>query len=281
MEMGLTFIKFDVGIHVLDGYVEEGVVGTPTRYEHDMGRRWAARGTAVGTQLTDKGIARFVEIVSAVRQAVGWEIPLAVDHLGPLTVNDAIRLGRALEPYALAWLEDVMPWWDVEANLQVTRAINVPTLNGEDIYLWDGWREMIERRAIDIIQPDLLTAGGMLETTQIADYAERYGLPTVLHFAGSPIAFMANLHCAAAIPSFIALENHALDLPFWKDLVTGLPEDLIEEGYVRVPEKPGLGVDLNYEGIAANLRFPGLFEPTDEWNTPKLGFWQPDRRWDR
>jgi L-alanine-DL-glutamate epimerase-like enolase superfamily enzyme len=281
MEMGLTFIKFDVGIHVLAGHVEGGVVGTPARYEYNMGRRWAARGTAVGTQLTDKGIARFIEIVSAVRQAVGWEIPLAVDHLGPLTVNDAIRLGRALEPYALAWLEDVMPWWDVEANLQVTRAINVPTLNGEDIYLWDGWREMIEKRAIDIIQPDLLTAGGMLETTKIADYAERYGLPTVLHFAGSPIAFMANLHCAAAIPSFIALENHALDLPFWKDLVTGLPEDLIKEGYVRVPEKPGLGVDLNYEGIAANLRFPGLFEPTDEWNTPKLGFWQPDRRWDR
>ena len=280
-EMGLTFIKFDVGIHVLRGYVEDGVVGTPTKYEYGHGRQWTARGTAVGAQLTDKGIARFVEIVSAVREAVGWDIPLAVDHFGPITVNDGIRLGRALEPYGLAWMEDIIPWWDVEGNLQVTRAINVPTLNGEDIYLWDGWREMIEKRAIDIIQPDLLTAGGILETKKIADYAERYGLPTVLHFAGSPIAFMANLHCAAAIPSFIALENHALDLPFWKDLVTGLPENLIEDGYVRVPEKPGLGVELNLEGIRENLRFPGLFEPTDEWNTPKLGFWQPDRRWDR
>ena len=280
-KMGLTFIKFDVGIHVLRGYVEDGVVGTPTKYEYGLGRQWTARGTAVSTQLTDKGIARFVEIVSAVREAVGWETPLAVDHFGAITVNDGIRLGRALEPYGLAWMEDIIPWWDVEGNLQITRAINVPTLNGEDIYLWDGWREMIEKRAIDIIQPDLLTAGGMLETKKIADYAERYGLPTVLHFAGSPIAFMANLHCAAAIPSFIALENHALDLPFWKDLVTGLPENLMEDGYVRVPEKPGLGVDLNLEGIEKNLRFPGLFEPTDEWNTPKLGFWQPDRRWDK
>ncbi|MBC8229627.1 mandelate racemase/muconate lactonizing enzyme family protein [bacterium] len=280
-KMGLTFIKFDVGIHVLRGYVEGGVVGTPTKYEYGLGRQRVARGTAVGTQLTDKGIARFVDIVSAVRDAVGWDIPLAVDHFGPLTVKDGIRLGHALEPYGLAWMEDIIPWQDVEGNLQVTRAINVPTLNGEDIYLWDGWREMIEKRAIDIIQPDLLTAGGMLETKKITDYAERYGLPTVLHFAGSPIAFMANLHCAAAIPSFIALENHALDLPFWKDLVTGLPENLIEDGYVRVPEKPGLGVDLNLEGIEKNLRFPGLFEPTDEWNTPKLGFWQPDRRWDK
>jgi len=280
-KMGLTFIKFDVGIHVLRGYVEGGVVGTPTKYEYGLGRQRVARGTAVGTQLTDKGIARFAEIVSAVRETVGWDTPLAVDHFGPLTVKDGIRLGHALEPHGLAWMEDIIPWQDVEGNLQVTRAINVPTLNGEDIYLWDGWREMIEKRAIDIIQPDLLTAGGMLETKKITDYAERYGLPTVLHFAGSPIAFMANLHCAAAIPSFIALENHALDLPFWKDLVTGLPENLIEDGYVRVPENPGLGVDLNLEGIEKNLRFPGLFESTDEWNTPKLGFWQPDRRWDK
>ena len=280
-EMGLTFIKFDVGMRVLEGYVKDGVVGTPTKHEYRLGRWGAARGTAVGTQLTDKGIARFVEIISAVREAVGWEIPLAVDHFGPLTVNDGIRLGRALEPYCLAWMEDILPWWDIEGQRQITQSINVPTLVGENIYLWDGFRELIENRAVDIIQPDLLTSGGMLETKKIADYAERYQMPTVLHFAGSPIAYMANLHCAAAISSFIALENHALDLPFWKDLVTGLAEPLLEDGYVEVPEKPGLGVDLNYEGIEANLRFPGLFEPTDEWNTPRLGFWQPDRHWDK
>ena len=92
--MGLTFIKFDVGhARPARAYVEDGVVGSPLG-EHDLrtGRRYRARGT-VGTQLTDRGIARFVEIVSAVREAVGWEMPLAVDHFGPLTVNDAIRLG--------------------------------------------------------------------------------------------------------------------------------------------------------------------------------------------
>jgi L-alanine-DL-glutamate epimerase-like enolase superfamily enzyme len=279
--MGLTFIKFDVGIGALRGYVDGGLVGTPTRYEQDLrfGRAHTAR-SSVGTQLTQAGIDRFVEIISAVREAVGWEIPLAVDHFGPITVNDAIRLGRALEPYCLAWMEDIMPWWDIEGNLRVTQAINVPTLNGEDIYLWEGFRELIERRAVDIIQPDLLTSGGMAETKRIADHAERYGMPTVLHFAGSPIAFMANVHCAAAIPSFIALEHHALDVPFWKGLVTGLPENLIEDGYVRVPDRPGLGVDLNYEGIEANLRDHGLFEPTDEWSTPKLGFWRPDPQGD-
>lgn len=280
-EMGLTFIKFDVGMHVLKGYVKDGLAGAPTKFEYPLGRQGTARGLP-GTQLSEVGIARFAEIVAEVRRAVGWEMPLAVDHFGPITVKDAIRLGKVLEPFGLAWMEDIMPWQDVEANRLVTRAINVPTLNGEDIYLWDGWREMIEQRAVDIIQPDLLTAGGMLETKKIADYAESFGLTTVLHFAGSPIAFMANLHCAAAIPSFVALEHHGLDLPFWENLVTGLPSPLMEEGYAAVPEAPGLGVDLNLEGIRSNLRPPsGLFDPTDEWNTPKLAFWQPDRRWDR
>jgi len=282
-EMGLTFIKFDVGPRILSE-VPGALIGTPTRYEYQrLVRRWQAPGTGLGSKLTDKGIARIAEIVSVVRDAVGWDVSLCIDHFGHgyLTAKEVIRLGRALEPYGLAWMEDPMPWWDIDGHRRVTEAINVPTAAGEGLYLWDGFREMIEKRAVDIIHPDLLTSGGMLETKKIADYAERYGLPTALHFAGSPIAFMANLHCAAAIPSFVALENHALDLPFWKDLVTGLPENLIEEGYVRVPRKPGLGVDLNYEGIEENLRFPGLFEPTDEWNTPKLGFWQPDRRWDK
>jgi hypothetical protein len=78
------------------------------------------------------------------------------------------------------------------------------------------------------------------------------------------------------------LEHHGLDLPFWSSLVTGLDDPLMEDGYVKVPEKPGLGVDLNYDGIKAQLRdFSGLFEATDAWNTPKLGFWQPDRVWDK
>ena len=280
LDLGLTFIKFDIR---MPRYEQRGdyLIGTPTKYEYGMGRRWGAPGTGQGSKLTDAGIARMAEVVAAVREAVGWDISLCTDHFGHgmMTAKEVIRLGKAVEPYGLAWLEDPMPWWDIDGHKQVTDAIETPTAAGEEIYLWDGFREMIEKRAVDIIHPDLLTSGGMLETKKIADYAERHGLPTALHFAGSPIAFMANLHCAAAIPSFVALEHHGLDLPFWESLVTGLPEHYIEEGYVRVPEKPGLGVDLNTEGIEANLRTPGLFEPTEAWNTPKLGFWQPDRRW--
>jgi L-alanine-DL-glutamate epimerase-like enolase superfamily enzyme len=280
--MGLTFIKFDVGPHMLEG-IEGGTIGQPTKFEYGLGKRRRAPGTGQVLRVTEKGFARMAEIVAAVRQAAGWEIALCIDHFGHgmLTAKEVIKLGKALEPYGLAWMEDPMPWWDIDGHRQVTDAVAVPTAAGEELYLWDGFRELIEKRAVDIVHPDLLTAGGMAETKRIADYAERYGLPTALHFAGSPIAFAANLHTAAAIPSFVALEHHGLDLPFWRNLVTGLPEDYLEAGYVQVPDRPGLGVDLDYEGIEANLRFPGLFAPTEAWNAPKLGFWQPDRRWDK
>lgn len=273
-KQGLTMIKFDVGMGVLNSYVPNGVLGAPSKWDYRLGRWFGAR-SMVGTQLTNKGIARWVEIVTAVREAVGWEIPLAIDHFGPLTVKDGIRLGRALEGFGLAWLEDIMPVWDVEGNLKVTRAIEVPTLNGEQGYLLDGLRKLIKKQAVDILQPDLATVGGMMETKRVADYAERHGIPTVLHCAGSPVMFMANIHVAAAIRSFIAQEIHSLDIPFWRDLVTGLPDPFMEDGFVSVPDKPGLGIELNEEVIKEHLRFGGYFDPTEEWNLPKLGWWIP------
>ena len=280
---GLTFIKFDLRLNVVDA-VAGAVIGQPTRFEKERGRNRRAPGTGPVVRYSDTGIAHMAKIVAAVREAVGWDVALCIDHFGHgmMTIKEVIRLGKALEPYGLAWMEDPAPYWDVDAHRQVTEAIGVPTAAGEELYLWEGFRELIEKRAVDIIHPDLLTSGGMAETKRISDYAERYGLPTALHFAGSPIAFMANLHTAASVSSFVALEHHGLDLPFWKGLVTGLDDPLMVDGYVAVPEKPGLGIDLNYEGIRENLRPPsGLFDPTDEWNTPKLGFWQPDKRWDK
>ncbi|MEN9934679.1 MAG: hypothetical protein RLZZ387_1258 [Chloroflexota bacterium] len=279
--LGLTFIKFDIRPRLFESCVG-GLYGQPTKYEYPLGLSRRAPGSGQGAKVTDRGIASAVEVVAAVREAAGPEISLCTDHFGHgyMTANEVIRLARAVEPYGLAWIEDPMPWHDIAAHKQVTDAINVPTAAGEELFLWDGFRELIETRAVDILHPDLLTSGGMLETKRIADYGERYGLSTALHCAGSPIGFMANVHCAAAISSFLAVEHHGLDLPFWESLVTGLPADYMSDGYVTVPDAPGLGVDLNYEAIEANLRTPGtMFLPTDTWNTPKLGFWRPDDRW--
>lgn len=278
---GLTFIKFDIRLSTLDS-VEGGRIGEPTKHERSRGSALRVSGAGPVVTISDRGIERMREVVAAVREAVGWETALCIDHFGhgQMTTKEVIRLAHALEPYGLAWIEDPAPWWDVASHKRVTEAIGVPIAAGEELYLWEGFREMIEQRAVDIIHPDLLTSGGLAETKRIADYAERFNIPTALHFAGSPIAFMANLHTAAAISSFVALEHHGLDLPFWNGLVTGLPDPLMEGGYVAVPDSPGLGVDLNLEAIRENLRAPsGLFEPTEEWNTPKLGFWQPDTKW--
>ncbi len=277
-DRGLTFIKFDILLSALDD-VAGGRIGSATRFERPRHRSRRVAGTGPVVTVSDRGIAHLREIVAAVREEAGWDTSLCIDHFGhgAMTVKEVIRLANALEPYGLAWMEDPAPWWDIEAHRQVTQSVGVPIAAGEELYLWDGFREMIESRAVDIIHPDLLTSGGIAETKRIGDYAERYGIPTALHFAGSPIAFMANVHCAAALPSFVALEHHGLDLPFWEGLVTGLADPLLEDGYVTVPDKPGLGVDLNLDGIRENLRSPsGLFEPTDEWNSPKLGFWRPD-----
>jgi len=279
--LGLTFIKFDIRPKLFEE-TPGGLVGQPTKYEYELGKWWNAPGSGPGARLTEQGIARSVEIVAAIREAVGNEVSLCTDHFGHghLTLDEMIRLGEAWEPYNLAWIEDPMPWYDVHGHKRVADALRTPIAAGEELYLWDGFREFIEQRALDILHPDLLTAGGMMETKKIADYGERYGIPTALHCASSPIGFMANVHCAAAIPSFVALEHHGLDLPFWESLVTGLSPDYMADGYVTVPDRPGLGVDLNLEAIEANLRTPGtMFLPTEEWNTPKLGFWRPDDRW--
>lgn len=279
--LGLTFIKFDIR-PTLFASVPGGLVGQQTRGDYALGHQWRAPGTGAGARLTERGIEASVNIVAAIREAVGDEISLCTDHFGHghLTLDEMIRLGDAWEPYNLAWIEDPMPWYDLAGHKRVADALRTPIAAGEELYLWDGFRDWIEQRAIDILHPDLLTSGGMMETKRIADYGERYGIPTALHCAGSPIGFMANVHCAAAIPSFIALEHHGLDLPFWESLVTGLPTDYMKDGYVSVSDAPGLGVDLNLEAIEDNLRTPGtLFLPTDEWNMPKLGFWRPDNRW--
>ena len=284
LDMGLTFIKFDLTPRVVAD-IPGMLSGGRTRHDYPrIGDRPAVAGTGEHIKLTQKAIDYLVDIVRTVRETVGWDVALCVDHFGHgyLTINEVIRLANAVEPYNLSWLEDPMPWWDIEGHRLVTRAINTPVAAGEELYLRAGFREMIQTRAVDIIHPDLLTSGGMMETKRIADDASEYDIPTALHFAGSPIACMANVHCAAAIGDFVALENHALDIPYWTSLVTGMDDPLMVDGYIRVPSKPGLGIDLNYEAIEEHLRRPGLFESTEYWDTPKLGFWRPcpEEDWD-
>jgi L-alanine-DL-glutamate epimerase-like enolase superfamily enzyme len=276
---GYTFLKMDFGIESL-----KDIPGTVTNSNFwNIGRQWDNTPMTYGAtehpftqvQITDKGLHMLAEYVSTVREVVGYEIPLASDHYGHFDLNNAIRLGRAVEPYRLAWLEDLIPWKYTDQWRDITEAIETPTLTGEDIYLKEEFIKLIDRRAVDIVHPDLASSGGLLETKKIGDYAEERGIAMAMHFAGTPISFMANVHCAAATQNFIALEHHSVDLDYWEDLVTGLDKPMIEQGFANVPEKPGLGVDLNEEVARKHLdpEDQSWFKPTPDWDNI--------RSWDR
>ncbi|RMG25654.1 MAG: mandelate racemase/muconate lactonizing enzyme family protein, partial [Bacteroidetes bacterium] len=270
-EEGFTFLKMDFGIELL-----KDIPGTTVNSNFwDIGRQWTNEPMTYGAtehpftqvQITDKGLDILMQRVEKVRSKIGYAIPLASDHYGHFDHNNAIRLGRAVEKYRLAWLEDLIPWKFTEHWRQISQAIETPTTTGEDIYLKEEFIKLIDAHAIDIVHPDLATAGGLLETKKIGDYAEEKGVAMALHFAGTPVSFMANVHTAAATQNFMALEHHSVDLDYWEDLVK-TEHTMIEKGFAHVPEGPGLGVELNEEVVKAHLdpENKGYFEPTPEWD---------------
>ncbi len=230
-------------------------------------------------QITDKGLEELCKIVENVRNMVGYEIPLSTDHFGHFDLNNGIRLGRALEKYRLAWMEDIIPWEFTDQWKTLSDALETPVLTGEDIYLLKNFRPLIDIHAVDIVHPDLATAGGILETKKIGDYAEDLGVAMAIHQAGTPVSFMADVHCAAATQNFLACEHHNIDVPWWEDLVrTTDGRQLITRGFANVPtDAPGLGIELNDEVVKKHLspNANGYFEPTPEWNDKR----SHDRLW--
>lgn len=267
MDRGITFLKLDFGIEFIRNI--PGALSVPLGQTANE-RTWTMH-PFTGVEITDKGISLLDEYIGGVRSVIGMEVPLAADHFGHIGVNSCIKLARAMEKWNLAWMEDMVPWQFGNLLKQIADATTVPIVTGEDIYLKEDFVKLIDMGAVDAIHPDLMSSGGILETKKIGDYAMERGIPMALHFAGTPISFMANVHCAAATENFMALEHHSLDVPWWSDLVT--PPPVIEKGFAVVPESPGLGVELNPEVIKAHLRESGYFEPTPEWDK--------ERSWDR
>ena len=280
IDQGFTIMKMDIGIGLI-----KDIPGTLTNtepwgemrgWEQEKGSHGLTKHPFTRVQITEKGIAEMVNYLAAMREQVGWEVPVAIDHLGHMGVNSMIRLGKAFEPYNIAWLEDLIPWQYTDQWKEISRAIDVPTLTGEDIYLKDGFRDLIEERAVDLVHPDPVSAGGYLETKRIGDFAEEHGIAMALHHASSPVSFMGCVHTAAATENFVALEHHSVDKSWWEDLVTGLEKPMVIDGYVQVPETPGVGVELNEEAVKEHLQQgEELFAPTEQWNERRS--W--DRQW--
>ncbi len=271
-EEGFTFLKMDLGYGL--------VAGTPGTLTAPSGMSPAelqnTQHMFTGVELTDKGAALLAEYVAKVREQVGMDVPLAADHFGHIGVNSCIKLGKALQPYSMAWLEDMIPWQQTELWKKITDAIDVPTLTGEDIYLKEDFIKLAQAHAVDILHPDLASSGGILETKKIGDAIQEYGVPMAMHFAGTPISCMANVHCAAATENFLVMENHSVDVPWWDDMVSGIEKPIVNKGFTAVPDRPGLGIEVNLEVVKQHL-LPGegLFLPTNEWNKER----SHDRTW--
>ena len=273
MEQGFQFLKMDVGIGLLRG-VPDALIAPPGMLESRT-----IMHQFTGIQITDKGIDHLCQYVEDVRSIIGYEVPLAVDHFGHIGLKSCIRLGKALDKFTLAWYEDMIPWQFADQWAELTRAVDTPTCTGEDIYLKEGFLPLLQKNAVNIIHPDLASSGGLLETKKIGDLAQDYGVAMAMHMAGSPVSALANVHCALATENFLVLENHSVDHPEWNELVTGLPNPLIQDGHIAAPEKPGLGFDdINEDLFRAHIdpRDPmSLDDPTTAWDNE----WSHDRLW--
>ena len=197
--------------------------------------------------LTNQEIDYVVSLARGARKGAGSSVDVAFDCHWQFNPNDASRLAAECESLRLLWLEDPLPPWNVEALREFKRTVRIPVASGENYYLFDGFRNVLEQQALNIISPDLQKVGGLNEARRIAEFADSYCVAVAPHNISGPVGTLATVHFCASIPNFLTLEFHASDVPFWNDLVEGISKPIIQDGYISVPEKPGLGITLNEE----------------------------------
>lgn len=210
---------------------------------------------------TPAAVDRVVERFAAVREAVGRDVDVGIDFHGRVSPAMAVRLAQALEPYAPMFIEEPVLPENVDAMVTVARSTNIPIATGERLFTKWGFREVLEKQAAVILQPDLSHAGGILETKKIAAMAETYYAAVAPHCPLGPIALAACLQLDAGTPNFLVQEHVTLGEGYLKEPF------VIEDGYIAVPTKPGLGIALDEEALADKV-YDGA------WETPRL--WHQD-----
>ncbi len=251
---GFTILKETGGYHgpQAASFAARGY-GTPT-----VGPWWPNRGP-----VSERAIAHVVECVGAMKAVLGDEIGLALD-MGPgWMVSDAMRLLRALEPFNLLWVEDLLagdyvPWVTVEQYRELTQGTTTPVHTGEQMYLRENFVELIERQAVRVVGPDPADVGGLAELKWIAELADVHGVMIAPHgFHNGLLGLAAHVQVAATLPdNFIAFEYPSADEPWWYSAVSGLPEPIVRDGMIDVWDGPGLGLTLDTDAMRAHLSAP-------------------------
>ena len=213
-----------------------------------------------GGPMTERGLKHTIACVEAMKEVLGDEVGLALDCGPGFTVSDAIRLAKALEPLNVMWLEDMLtgdytPYVLPDLYREVTRSTSTPIHTGEQIYLRQNFKDLFEKKAVNIVGPDPLDVGGIAETKWIAEYADLHGISIAPHgVADGLIGLAAHVQLAAPLPrNYIALEYPAARPEWWYDIIEGLPDPIVKDGFIEVWDCPGLGVEFNIEAAKKYL----------------------------
>lgn len=249
---GFTLIKQAVGFH--NGAMMRAI---PDAW-YDEPRKGASHPDK--GMMTERGFKHVVACVEAMKKVLGDEIGLALDCGPGWTVKDAIKFARAMEPLNITWLEDLItgdytPYPNAELYRDVTTATSVPIHTGEQIYLRENFKDLIEKQAVDVVGPDPEDVGGISELKWIAEYADLHGISVAPHgiFDGL-IGLAAHVHMAAAMPqNYIAFEYPLGQPEWWYQIVDGLPNPIVKRGFIDVWDKPGLGVTFHVAATKAHL----------------------------
>ncbi|MFB6135664.1 MAG: mandelate racemase/muconate lactonizing enzyme family protein [Halobacteriaceae archaeon] len=213
----------------------------------DLDVRTHADVDTAARRLDNDAVEHKVSLVEAVRDEIGYDYDLGFDLHWNFTVETATRLGRKLEPYDLAWLEDPVPPRKYDAHRRVREAVDVPVMTGENLRDPGEFQQMLRAEGMDVAAPDPNNCGGLTNFRRIAHLCDLEGVPIAAHNITSPVATVAAAHASASIANFVSLEYHAFDVPWWEDLVsrTGESGPIIEDGTVDVPEGPGFGIEID------------------------------------
>lgn len=224
---GYTAVKFDI-----DSATD------PNKYDR---YNWTA---------SNAELERMYDSIAAVRKAVGPHIDICVDMHGRYDATTGRRVAKMMEPLNLMWLEEPVPADNIDVYKTITQETSTPICGGENFYLGYGYTRLLEQAAVDIIMPDLQKCGGLGEGQRIANLANLYYTPFSPHMVGSFLGAMATAHVCATVPNFHILEWQTLSdtEPKWKEIVT-YDKPFIEKGFLVVSDKPGIGVELNLEGL--------------------------------
>ncbi|MBR1191035.1 mandelate racemase/muconate lactonizing enzyme family protein [Bradyrhizobium sp. AUGA SZCCT0160] len=231
--------------------------GDPQRYLAEEAAGYVAEGFKAVKLKVGFGVEEDAAVTRAVREAIGPGIALMVDANHAYDATAAIRLGRMIEPHDIGWFEEPVPPEDLAAYREVKSALSIPIAGGECEFTRFGFRDILVSRAMDIIQPDTCAAGGLSECKKIADMAEAFGIRYNPHVWGTGIAIAASLQLLAVLPTHTPsslaplqpmLEFDRTEHPIRQAILKRPIEH--ERGIVRVPDGPGLGVEVDREALA-------------------------------